>query len=110
MRDNKLMAVEAVVFILLLVGIFYWPKNKNPEIDIPCLDPSILTLQQHLHPTLKIFIDEKEIIIPAHIGLIGDCEQAIHTHDNGGVIHIEAQDKRVYKLKDFFAVWKQRLP
>lgn len=99
----------AVGIFLVLVVLFIYPIIKSSDksgpsgYGAPCLVPNI-PLLQHIHPDLVIEIDGKKETIPQNIGL-GACERALHTHDNMGVIHVESQDKREYRLGDFFAVW-----
>lgn len=59
----------------------------------------------HIHPELAIFIDGKQVAIPHNIGVGVNGMTAIHTHDEDGVIHIEAPIKKDFVLGDFFAVW-----
>ncbi|MBI1838855.1 MAG: hypothetical protein HYR95_00945 [Candidatus Colwellbacteria bacterium] len=70
---------------------------------VPCLIAS-MPLQQHIHPHLTIEVDGKDEALPVNIGL-GACEKAIHTHDDTGEIHVEAQDTREYTLGDIFNAW-----
>lgn len=64
---------------------------------------------QHIHPTLQIIVNGVPEKIPANIGLSDSCERALHTHDNSGTLHVEAQDTHVYTLGEFFAVWGRPL-
>lgn len=96
--------------IAIILGIlFYIPRigKKTMVTNVPCLIPN-MPLTQHIHPRLTIMIDGAPKIIPANIGL-GSCERALHTHDDAGTIHIEAQDKREYTLGDFFGVWNEQI-
>ncbi len=101
-----------IVITVVLVGLFLYPRLTAPKVNgnsggygAPCL-VSNLPLLQHIHPELTIEVDGKEEVIPQNIGL-GACERALHTHDEVGIIHTEAQDKREYRLGDFFAVWNK---
>jgi hypothetical protein len=76
--------------------------------EIPCLTWD-LELVQHVHPILKVFINDKQLPISANIGLEGDCQRVLHTHDTSGKIHLESQDRVKYTLQDFFTVWGERL-
>src|SRR3989344_5684948 len=106
MKNHKSIIVGLVLFALIIAGFFFWPrKGIIPVVDVPCLDPNIPTLKQHIHPHLQIIFEDENEEIPANIGLSSGCERAIHTHDTNGIIHIEAQDNRQYTLGDFFSVW-----
>lgn len=93
-----------IVWVIILGILLYIPRmgKKVVTINVPCLAPNV-PLKQHIHPVLKITVDGKQETIPANIGL-GACERALHTHDTTGVIHVEAQDNRVYILDDFMSV------
>src|SRR3989344_3946409 len=105
------------IFIVLIVvtslgGLFTLPKiNKppkeqvtNPDTEVPCLLPN-LPLAQHIHQMLTIVIDGTDVPVPADIGVETACHRELHTHDETGQIHIEAQTTKQYRLKDFFNVW-----
>ena len=110
MKNHKSIIAGLVLLALIIVGFFFWPRKGSTPVDgVSCLDPSISTLKQHIHPHLQIFIDDKNEEIPANIGLSSDCEKALHTHDTDGIIHVEAQDTRQYTLGDFFSVWDKKI-
>jgi hypothetical protein len=62
---------------------------------------------EHFHPHLKIYANDKEIEVPANIGI--DPAQpptamaGLHTHDDSGTIHNEAGSGAT--LGDFFEIW-----
>src|SRR3989338_2181630 len=108
MANNKWIWITIIVIIVLGI-LFYIPRmgKKTVATDVPCLTPN-LPLLQHTHPHLVITIDGAAQKIPANIGLAA-CERALHTHDDSGTLHVEAQDKREYTLGDFFSVWGEPL-
>lgn len=59
----------------------------------------------HIHPELVIFINGTQIPIPHDLGIGPTGMTAIHTHDEDGIIHVEAPVKKDFTLGDFFAVW-----
>ncbi|MEK7114998.1 MAG: hypothetical protein AAB847_01420 [Patescibacteria group bacterium] len=113
MKNHKSIIIGLILFALIIVGFFFWPRKDAPNLftintnttDVPCLDSNITTLKQHIHPHLQIIIEDQNEAIPANIGLSSDCERSIHTHDTNGIIHVESQDNRQYTLGDFFNVW-----
>ena len=114
MKKNKSMWVWIVIVAVLLVGLFLYPKltarksgSTASAKGAPCLVPNI-PLSQHIHPELTILVDGVKEMIPGNVGLL-DCERALHTHDDTGIIHVESQDKREYTLGDFFVVWKKSI-
>ena len=111
MKNNKSVVIGGLVVLVIILGVlFYLPRlgKKSIVTDIPCLAPN-LPLVQHIHPVLTITIDGKADIIPANIGLGGVCEHALHTHDDTGTIHVEAQDARKYTLGDFYSIWGEQI-
>jgi hypothetical protein len=96
----------------------------NNDFPFPFLSGTT-SLYLHIHPWLRIFIDGKLITIPGAIGImnpgiIGNANggyvygsnaqgtteyQPVHTHDNSGVIHIEADTDQNFTLADFFQIW-----
>ncbi|HTM69113.1 MAG TPA: hypothetical protein VL426_07555 [Candidatus Binatia bacterium] len=77
--------------------------RSNREIVMSCTTD--MATQFHIHPELTIMIDGEKRTIPANIGIDDGCMHPLHTHDDTGVIHVEAPVKRDFTLGDFFAVW-----
>lgn len=93
------------VFGLIAFAIFWnsiFPRT-NRNVALACTNG--LAIKYHMHYDLKIIAEGQEKIIPANIGLTQNCMRAIHTHDEGGTVHIESPEKRDFALSDFFAVW-----
>jgi hypothetical protein len=83
------------------------------------------SLYLHIHPWLRIIINGKNVTIPSGIGITnpGDdgtvngeplfggnsagttCYEPIHTHDDSGLIHIEAATNTNFTLGEFFTEW-----
>lgn len=77
--------------------------KSNRDVALSCtLD---MYTQFHIHPHLQIIINGQNQVIPASVGIVGNCLHPIHTHDNTGIIHVESPVKRDFTLADFFAVW-----
>lgn len=62
-------------------------------------------LAMHIHPTLRIFIDGQEQVIPANTGITSAGLFPLHLHDEPGLLHVEANEPFTFRLKDFFEVW-----
>jgi hypothetical protein len=60
----------------------------------------------HIHTHLDIFINGNHYTVPSQIGIKPDdrCLYWLHTHDDNGVIHIEAPEKRDFTLGKFFDI------
>jgi hypothetical protein len=70
----------------------------------------------HIHQHLDIFVNGKPVTVPALVGIYanGDATQGgffveLHTHDNSGIIHLEAPKTGAFTLGQFFGVWGVRL-
>jgi hypothetical protein len=61
----------------------------------------------HFHVHLDIFVDGKHVTLPALVGINTGAGwlTELHTHDTRGVIHVEAQKARDFRLGQFFAEW-----
>src|SRR5712692_1743649 len=96
--------VVAALIALLAEAIYLSTRNNTmaPNWPYPCLGQETLTF--HIHPWLRIWIDNANVTIPAAIGITnpvfqngittggpGSCFKPMHTHDASGIIHIEAQ-------------------
>jgi hypothetical protein len=70
-------------------------------------------LTEHVHSMLSIVVHGTSIRVPAGIGIVQVggtpvCFYWLHTHDDTGLIHVEAP-MGTFTLADFFAVWGQPL-
>jgi hypothetical protein len=81
----------------------------------------------HVHAHLAIFVDGKQLRVPAGAGITpprasaqlpgglfvdsgsNDCLYWLHVHANDGIIHVEAPSKQNFTLGQFFDVWGQPL-
>ena len=80
-------------------------SKTNRQVALTCTTD--MATQFHIHPVLKIVINGETQEIPTRIGVNPNCMNSLHTHDNSGVIHTEAPEKRDFTLSDFFAVWNK---
>ncbi|MFI5004700.1 MAG: hypothetical protein ACHQE6_06775 [Solirubrobacterales bacterium] len=65
----------------------------------------------HIHAMLHIYVNGLLVPLAAHIGLdpAKHLESSLHTHDQTGIIHMEAAHPFKFTLGDFFSVWGVRL-
>jgi hypothetical protein len=78
----------------------------------------------HIHTHLTIFVNGKQMQVPAGIGIpgavatqtqagpfidSGTCFYWLHTHAADGIIHIESPVQRTFTLGEFFDEWGQTL-
>ena len=61
----------------------------------------------HFHTHIDIFVNGKKVKVPAFVGINSGAGwlTELHTHDERGVIHIEAQKSRDFTVGQFFAEW-----
>jgi hypothetical protein len=75
--------------------------------------PGLSETVEHYHAHFRLVLDgEDNVIVPANIGLDQDNQvfSPIHTHDERGVIHIEADQKDFRAtIGDVFDIWGVRL-
>ncbi|MFL2949005.1 MAG: hypothetical protein ACJZ40_01295 [Candidatus Poseidoniaceae archaeon] len=112
-------ALGGIIALLVLLGqqesveeaSGLWSTADEPDpLAFVCLDHD--GLARHDHVTLKIFIDDEQQVIPGSIGInSGVCNQnggnmhAVHTHNDGGLLHIELNDAGDVPLGVFFDIW-----
>lgn len=95
-------------------GVVEWPRPENQHeliqnAGLPALDAEVFTIHWHAH--LDIYVDQDPVLVPANLG-IDEVERKIsplHTHDDSGVVHIEAPDTTPISLGQLFTLWDLRL-
>lgn len=106
-----ILSIAVAGFIIWGTMAFQNAKGANiqtqtsREIALSCTTDAETTF--HIHPVLKVTLLGKAQEIPTDIGINTLCMNAIHTHDAGGVLHIESPVKKDFTLGDFFAVWQK---
>lgn len=116
--NYKQISIIAFVIILSIgISVYYGSGKAQSEMK---MNPII----KHIHPNLRITMDNKTVIVPSQIGIDqhlwnnhtldnygmqkmpGMSDMApLHTHDNGGTIHVESSSNRNYSLGEFFKIW-----
>ena len=100
--------IVAALVVILIVSELARSGSGGPTIDgIPCERGERLTY--HLHTHLALFVEGEQIEVPPHIGIKGGCIYWLHTHDDSGIIHVEAPSQRQFTLGEFFSIWGQAL-
>jgi hypothetical protein len=66
-------------------------------------------LQIHEHSTLEMTVDGKPVAIPANVGVGETSIAELHTHDNTGLLHVEATEDVGFTLGQFFDEWDVKL-
>jgi hypothetical protein len=86
-----------------------WPplvrglEERDQELGLPAPSDTIY----HVHAQLKVFVDGDEQPVPADIGIDSarGFISSIHTHDEKGIIHMEAVEPYDFTLGDFMTIW-----
>jgi hypothetical protein len=92
-----------------------WPVPADP---VPLAEQAglrVAPMEQvahHFHAHVDVIVDGDPVTVPANIGIhpAGTAMSELHTHDERGVLHIEApNDEARYTLGQVFAEWDVRL-
>ena len=59
----------------------------------------------HVHAQLRVFVNGKQSTVPNNIGIGDNFLSSLHTHDEKGIIHMEAVEPYPFTLAQFFTVW-----
>jgi hypothetical protein len=104
--------VLVAAMLIGLIGISFFSGGSitrqsltTRQVALACTTDMATTF--HIHPSLEINISGENMTIPANIGVSPTCMNSLHTHDDTGLIHVEAPEKRDFTLADFFAVWNK---
>lgn len=126
-KKNLSLIIVLLIIAVAIAGFIYYQKTKpapalisavvaNPLITMSSRQlvdqcTTDLVTKFHIHPHLAIIANKHNIELPANIGidLAKDCMSSVHTHDNTGIIHIEAPIQKDFTLGDFFYKWNQPL-
>jgi hypothetical protein len=75
---------------------------------LPPLDNEELAF--HKHAKLLVFVDGKEVPVAAGIGIDQDAKKIspLHTHDDSGIVHMEAAKPTRFTLGQVFTEWGVR--
>lgn len=80
-------------------------RQRLSAIGLPALSAEGTVL--HIHQHIDIFVNGKQIAIPADIGINSPAEfiSPLHTHDPSGIIHVESPTVETFTLGQFFDIW-----
>jgi hypothetical protein len=78
-------------------------EARTTKLGLP--DPSDTVF--HIHANLAVYADGKKQTVPQNVGIDSDKQflASLHTHDDQGVIHMEAVQPYPFKLGQFFTIW-----
>ena len=90
-----------------------WPaettglSRRVASLDLPPVREGAGAFHSHVH--LDVFIDGQRTPIPSDIGRGSAILAAIHTHDDSGIIHVEADSRVIVTLGMVFDIWGVRM-
>jgi hypothetical protein len=112
-RRDWLWAVALATIVLVVLFAVFVALNGSSGRVVDTVDgvdcQAGEQLQYHVHAALEILVDGQPVTVPKNTGIRNDCIFWLHTHDDTGLLHIEAPEKRDFTLAQFFAVWGQQL-
>jgi hypothetical protein len=105
--------VGSVVGYTSLMLTLFPPTNTDsanqlapPVGNIQCDATEQLAFHNHVH--LSIYINGKNVSLPAAIGITDNCFYWLHTHDTRGIIHMEAPKSVTLTLGTFLQLWRDQ--
>lgn len=94
------------------------PPWTLPEDPVPLAEAAGLQVAPmegtaaHYHAHLDVLVNGEPVVVPANMGIhpSGNAMSELHTHDERGILHVEAPEKGDrYTLGQVFAEWDVRL-
>jgi hypothetical protein len=78
-------------------------QERQNALGLPATSDTIY----HVHAQVKIFINGKPAPVPVNIGVDEDSgfHASFHTHDEKGILHMEAVEPYPFTLGQFFTIW-----
>jgi hypothetical protein len=113
--SNKLIIIIGIIAIIGGVSIYYAKTPHQALIQSAALAidgigcNSMEQFAMHIHAHLDIIVNGVYFLVPSQIGIPGNCFYWLHTHDESGIIHIEAPMHRDFTLGQFFDIWNKKL-
>ncbi|MQA03974.1 MAG: hypothetical protein GEV07_15025 [Streptosporangiales bacterium] len=90
-----------------------WPVPDDPLEGARAAGLDVTEMEgtaEHFHSHLDILVDGKPVQVPANIGVAQTGMSELHTHDAGGLLHVEAPTAgKRYTLGQLFRTWQVRL-
>lgn len=92
-----------------------WPVPPDPLTGARAAGLDVASMEgsaNHFHAHLDVIVDGKNVPVPANIGIdtSGGSLSELHTHDQTGILHIEAvKANKRYILGQLFREWQVRL-
>jgi hypothetical protein len=111
-KISKLIAVISVCVLIAIIGsiAIYYAREHAAALTIDGIGcNSMEQFAMHIHAHIDIIINGAYFLVPSQIGIPSNCFYWLHTHDESGIVHIEAPTHRDFTLGQFFDVWNKKL-
>ena len=101
----RLFVIVAIVFGVVFFGAqaVVTQLQKNDPLK-NCIDNRDTPYK--VTATLEIIVDGRKADIPANIGFDEDCQRALYTLSNDGVIYAEWQEDYPFEIGHFLWIWE----
>ncbi|MFC3435894.1 hypothetical protein [Nocardia seriolae] len=91
-------------------GRTLWPAPAHPAAAVRASGLPMLTgddMGLHIHAHLDVLVNGRPVAVPADVGvdLRADTMSPLHTHDDTGVLHVEAPAQGEFTLGEFLTEW-----
>jgi hypothetical protein len=109
---NKLISIIAACVLIAIIGSIavYYAREHAAALTIDGIAcNSMEQFAMHIHAHLDIIINGVYFLVPSQVGIPGNCFYWLHTHDESGIVHIEAPMLRDFTLGQFFDIWGKKL-
>jgi len=111
-KISKLIAVIAACVLISIIGsiTIYYAREHAAALTVDGIGcNSMEQFAMHIHAHLDIIINGVYFLVQSQIGIPSICFYWLHTHDESGIIHIEAPMHRDFTLGQFFDIWGKKL-
>jgi len=105
--SNKLIAVVGACALIAIIGSIatYYAKDHAAALTIDGIGCNPMEQAVfHIHAHLDIIINGAYFLVPSQVGIPSNCFYWLHTHDESGIVHIEAPIHRDFTLGQFFDI------
>lgn len=101
------LGIAALVYAFIILGNTTGPRLADEQYILTTNLRTHSGVSMHIHPHLKIIVNNEDVNIPADIGIMGGIMSVIHTHDATGTIHLESPVPKDFTVGHFFFVWSR---
>jgi hypothetical protein len=114
MKNKLMLILVGLIFAGFVAFIYYQVTRPSPLLAMTSRElvdrcTTDMATQFHIHSNLQIVANGQKVLVPANVGIdfAKNCMSSVHTHDDTGIIHVEAPVKKDFTLGDFFYKWNK---